>query len=109
MLHRLSAVCLSRQRRRPDAQLQLGQCIVEYVTASEDIQLALSGGTTIARSKIRRRRAYGEDGAVDFDAVAREIQTLRSLIRTCSYSGAYNMDEASCFSTITSLSPSATA
>ncbi|KAF1786273.1 hypothetical protein JG687_00007446 [Phytophthora cactorum] len=75
MLHRLSAVCLSRQRRRPDAQLQLGQCIVEYVTASEDIQLALSGGTTIARSKWALHRVniptpYGhgseEDGSASF-------------------------------------------
>ncbi|KAE8990450.1 hypothetical protein PF011_g18352 [Phytophthora fragariae] len=122
----LSADCLRRRNARPRFQLLLDQSIVEYVKACEEMQLALSGAMVIARAKwvlhrleippsawprlgkswlrrlqrrygIRWRRSYGEDGMVDLASVEGEIQKLRSLIRSYSYTDVYNMDETSCF------------
>jgi len=125
-LRRLTSDCLARCKPRPPFQLQLDRCIVEFVTACEEMQLALSGGMIIARaawvlrrlkappalwprlgrSWLRRlqnrygihwRRSYGEDGLVDLESIKEDIQSLRSLIRSYSYTDVYNMDETSFF------------
>jgi hypothetical protein len=125
-LRRLSPECMQRRAPQPRAQHLLDQCIVEYVTACEELQLALSGGMIIARatwalrrlnvpraawprlgrSWLRRlqgrydihwRRSYGEDGFVDLAALEGELQDLRKLIRSYAHKDVYNMDETSFF------------
>ncbi|KAE9267028.1 hypothetical protein PR003_g31922 [Phytophthora rubi] len=96
--------------------------MVEFVLASEAWGIALSGAMIITQAKralirlsipfsswprlgwswirnlqerygIRWRRAHGEEGPVDLDAVGEETVALRKLIRTYAYTDVYNMDE----------------
>ncbi|KAE8883837.1 hypothetical protein PF005_g27228 [Phytophthora fragariae] len=121
-----TADCLMSQRGRPSFQLVLDRCMIEFVLASESWGIPLSGSMLIAQSRkalqrlnvppaswprlgrswfrnfqdryrIRWRRAHGEDGLVDLDAVEEEVAELRRLICTYSFTDVYNMDETGFF------------